>query len=72
MSTTRILGVVLLIVGVVLLIVGISASGSVANSMSSMFAGRLTQSTLWYIIGGGASALIGLFLALGVVGRSRA
>jgi drug/metabolite transporter (DMT)-like permease len=71
MSTTRILGVVLLIVGAVLIVIGIIASRSVADSVSSMFTGRLSRNTLWYIIGGGTSALIGLLLALGVVGRSR-
>jgi K+ transporter len=71
MSTTRILGLVLLVVGVVLLIMGFSASRSLADSVSTAFTGRLTRNTLWYFIGGGASALVGLLLALGVVGRSR-
>ena len=71
MSTTRVFGVVLLVVGVVLIIIGVVASRSLADHMSSMFRGRLTEHTLWYIIGGGASVLAGLLLATGVFGRTR-
>jgi len=71
MSVTRIVGVVLLVVGIVLIIVGVVASRSLADSLSSVFRGRLTQQTMWYIFGGIASAVVGLLLALGVIGRSR-
>ena len=71
MSISRIVGVVLIVVGVVLIIMGVSASRSLADSLSTTFTGRLTEGTLWYFIGGGASALVGLLLALGVVGRPR-
>jgi hypothetical protein len=64
MSTTRILGVILLIGGVVLIIIGVTASRSLADSLSTMFRGRLTEHTLWYIIGGIASAVVGLVLTL--------
>jgi hypothetical protein len=71
MSTARILGVVLLVAGVVLIIFGAVESRSVANGLSSIFRGRLTQHTLLYIIGGAASAVVGLVLTLGVFGRAR-
>ena len=71
MSITRILGVVLLIAGVVLIIIGIVASRSLADSLSTLFRGRLTHQTLWYIFGGIASAAVGLLLTIGVIGRSR-
>jgi len=71
MSTTRILGVVLVIAGVALIIIGVVASRSLADSLSTMFRGRLTQHTMWYIFGGIASAGVGLLLALGVIGRTR-
>jgi hypothetical protein len=64
MSTTRILGVILLIGGVVLIIIGITASRSLADSLSTMFRGRLTEHTMWYILGGIASAVVGLVLTL--------
>jgi len=71
MSIIRIVGVVLLVAGIVLIIVGVVASRSLADSLSSVFRGRLTHQTLWYIIGGIASAVVGLLLTLGVIGRTR-
>lgn len=64
MSPQRILGVVLLVAGVILLIVGMNASHSVADQVSTTFTGRFTQGTTWYIVGGIALALLGLFTAL--------
>ena len=70
MGTQRILGVVLLVVGVVLLIIGMNASHSVSDQVSHTFTGRFTQATTWYIVGGIASALLGVLLVLvGVRGR---
>ncbi len=71
MSITRILGVVLLIAGVVLIIIGVVASRSLADSLSTVFRGRLTNQTMWYIFGGIASAVLGLLLTIGVIGRTR-
>jgi len=63
--------VVLLVVGIVLIIVGVVASRSLADSLSSVFRGRLTHQTMWYIFGGIASAAVGLLLTIGIIGRSR-
>jgi H+/Cl- antiporter ClcA len=71
MSATRVLGVLLLVAGVVLIIIGIVASRSLADNLSSFFRGRLTDHTMWYIFGGIASAVVGFFLTIGVIGRSR-
>jgi len=71
MSITRVLGVVLLVAGVVLIIIGVVASRSLADSLSTVFRGRLTQHTLWYIFGGIASAVVGLLLTIGVIGRTK-
>lgn len=71
MSISRIVGFVLIAVGVVLIIMGVSASRSLADSLSTTFTGSLTEGTLWYFIGGVASALVGALLAFGVVGRTR-
>ena len=71
MSIPRAIGVILLIAGVVLIIIGVTASHSLADNLSTVFRGRLTQNTLWYIIGGSVSAVLGLLLTIGVVGRSR-
>jgi hypothetical protein len=71
MSTQRIFGIVLLVVGVILLVVGMNASHSVADRVSNTFTGRFTEATTWYIVGGIASALLGLLMAL-VGGRGKA
>jgi LPXTG-motif cell wall-anchored protein len=64
MGSQRILGTVLLVVGVILLFIGMNASHSVSDQVSQNFTGRFTQATTWYIIGGIASALLGLLLVL--------
>ncbi len=70
MHPQRIAGVVLVVVGVILLIIGINASNSLADQLSHSFAGRFTQATTWYIVGGIASALLGLLLmSIGLRGK---
>jgi len=70
-ATGRILGVILLVAGVVLIVVGANASRSLADNLSTVFTGGLTQRTTWYIFGGIAMAAVGLLLTIGVIGRSR-
>jgi uncharacterized membrane protein YdcZ (DUF606 family) len=64
MNPQRILGVVLVVVGVILLSVGINASHSLADQVSNTFTGRFTQATTWYVVGGIASALLGVLMVL--------
>ncbi len=71
MNIIRIIGVVLLIVGAVLIVMGVSASRSLVDNVSSFFTGRFTESTMWYIFGGIAIAVVGLLLTIGVIGRPR-
>jgi hypothetical protein len=63
---------VLLGLGAVLVILGATASRSLADNLSTTFLGHLTQNTMWYIVGGIASAIVGLLLLMGVFGRARA
>ena len=63
MSSQRMVGIVLLVVGVILFIVGMNASHSAADRWSNFFTGHFTDSTVWYMVGGIASALLGLLLA---------
>jgi hypothetical protein len=71
MNLQSIFGVVLLVVGVILLSVGMNASHSLADQMTNTFTGRYTHDTTWYIIGGIATALLGLLMVLfGVRGRT--
>ena len=64
MNPQRIVGVVLVVVGVILLSVGMNASHSLADQVSNTFTGRFTQATTWYIVGGIASALLGVLMVL--------
>jgi hypothetical protein len=64
MSTRRVLGIVLLVVGVILLIVGMNSSESVADQVSETFTGRFTKASMWFIVGGSASSLLGLLLVV--------
>ena len=57
-----------MVVGVVLLAIGMNSSHSVADQVSNTFTGRFTEATTWYIVGGIAAALTGLFL-VGFGGR---
>ena len=69
MNPQRIFGIVLLVVGVILLVIGMNSSHSVADQVSNTFTGRFTQATTWYIVGGIASAVLGVLLMFGVRGR---
>ncbi len=64
MSQQRIFGIVLFVLGATLLVVGMNASHSVADRVSNTFTGRFTDGTSWYLIGGGAAALLGVLLVL--------
>lgn len=66
----RILGVVLFVVGLTLLAFGLSATDSVANTLSEGFTGRYTDATMWYLIGGGVLLLAGA--SMGVFSKGRA
>jgi hypothetical protein len=71
MNITKIIGVALLIVGAVLIIVGVTASRSLADNVSNFFTGHFTKNTMWYIFGGIATAVVGLLLTIGVIGRPK-
>jgi|OpeIllAssembly_1097287.scaffolds.fasta_scaffold2245929_1 hypothetical protein len=71
MNTSKVIGVVLMVIGVILIIVGVSASRSFADNVSNFFTGHFTETTMWYIFGGIAVAVVGLLLTLGVFGRPR-
>ena len=64
MSSQRIVGIILIVVGAALLIIGLNSSESLADQISETFTGRFTKGTMWYIIGGIASAILGLVLTL--------
>jgi uncharacterized protein DUF3185 len=59
------LGIGLLVVGVVLMIFGINASESFGSEVSRFFTGAPTDKSIWLLIGGILSVIVGLFLSLG-------
>jgi hypothetical protein len=63
-NSQRLIGIVLLVVGGVALFVGMNSSNSVTDQLSESFTGRFTQATMWYLILGGALALVGLLMVL--------
>jgi uncharacterized membrane protein HdeD (DUF308 family) len=63
-KTRLVVGIVLLVIGVLLLFFGWQATGSMGEQMHETFMGRYTDETMWYLIGGAASAVGGLVLLL--------
>ena len=72
MNPQRMLGIVLLVAGVILLVVGLNTSHSVADRWSNFFTGHFTDATVWYIVGGAASGVVGLMLVMFGGGKARA
>lgn len=62
MSTTQLLGVALLVAGLILLFFGWQSSQSVVDQVSETLTGRFTDTTVWYIVAGAASAAVGAVL----------
>jgi hypothetical protein len=61
---TKLLGIALLVVGAILLVAGFNESHSFASDVSRAFTNSPTDRSLWFMIGGGASALVGAVLLL--------
>lgn len=57
--STRVLGIVVLVIGLVLLGFGLNSTSSAADSIKEGVTGRYTDKTMWYLIGGGALAVLG-------------
>ena len=64
MNVQRIAGIALLVVGLVLVVVGMNASDSMADRWTNFFTGHYTDTTVWYMVGGVASAVVGLMLMI--------
>ena len=58
------LGIALLVVGGMLLIFGINESQSAASEISEFFNNSPTDRAIWFLIGGGVCAAVGLYLTL--------
>ena len=64
------IGIALLVVGVCLIAYGIDASNSVSSSVSRTFTGSPTNKTMWLLLGGVASAIVGAFMTLRPSGKT--
>ena len=64
------IGLALLAVGIALIVYGIDASHSVSSHLSQTINGSPTNRTLWFLIGGIASAVCGAVMALMPAHRS--
>lgn len=53
------IGLLLLVVGIALIIYGFNASDSVSSGVSRVFTGTPTYKTLWLLLGGSASTIVG-------------
>jgi uncharacterized membrane protein YidH (DUF202 family) len=62
MSISKILGILLVIGGIALVVVGYYSSQSAADSIRTFFGAELSKETLWYLIGGAATVVVGVFV----------
>jgi hypothetical protein len=58
------LGIALLAVGVLLIIFGMNASDSIGSDFSRFFTGTPTDKSIWLLIGGMMSLVVGLTASL--------
>ena len=58
------LGIALLVLGIVLIIFGMNASNSVGSDFSRFFTGTPTNKSIWLLLGGVASLIVGGVMSL--------
>lgn len=64
MKTNRIIGIVLLVLGAVLIFFGLNATEAPMEELSEAVTGRYSDETMYYLIGGAVSVVVGLVLLL--------
>ena len=64
MSTTRILGIALLIIGAILLYFGLQSTEAFSEKVVEGITGRYSDGTMAYLVGGAASGALGIGLLL--------
>ena len=62
MGSSRLVGIVLLVVGIGLLYFGYQSTQSLGGQVTETLTGRFSDETMWYLIGGAAAAVAGVFL----------
>lgn len=64
MNTNKLIAIVLLVLGAILLYMGYQSSQGLDDQVSEAFTGNFTDQTMWYLIGGGISAVAGLVMIM--------
>lgn len=64
MPMGRVLGVIALVAGAILLYFGLNASEAPVEQLQETFTGSYSDRTMWYLVGGAATACGGLVLLL--------
>ncbi len=64
MSTNKLIGIILLVLGGVLLFFGLNATEAPMEELTEAITGNYTDKTMYYLIGGAVSAVVGLVLLL--------
>lgn len=64
MKTNKIIGIILLVLGGVLVFFGLNATEAPMEELSEAVTGRYTDQTMYYLVGGAVSAVVGLVLLL--------
>ena len=69
MATNKVLALVLIVVGLILLFFAYQSSQSLGDQVTEAVTGRFTDSTIWFLILGAASAVAGVGML--IFGRSK-
>lgn len=64
MKMQRLTGSILLVVGVLLFLFGMDSTDSFVDRWTSFFHGSFTDKTMWYMVAGIASGLVGLSMIM--------
>ncbi len=64
MGSNQIIGLALLVIGIIVLFFGYQSSQALDDQLFEAFTGRFTDSTMWLLIAGGVSTVIGLVLLI--------
>lgn len=64
MNTNKLIAIVLLVLGAILLYMGYQSSQGLDDQVSEALTGNFTDQTMWYLIGGGISAVAGLVMIM--------
>ena len=63
------IGMALVVVGIVVIVYGFNASDSASSGISRFFTGAPTNKTLWLLLGGVDSTIVGAIMVLRPSGR---